>query len=406
VVNPASWPLVAGIGVLWAAAPLIVWRISTPARAQRERALTFDERAAFRMVARRTWRYFETFVSDDHPLPPDNFQQAPDAVVARRTSPTNIGLSLLSTTVAHDFGWIGVLDLADHLERTLDTVDRLQTFRGHLLNWYDTSDLRALEPQYVSTVDSGNLAGHLLAIAQACREAADNPVLPQRALDGIRDAALLARDAAADPSHPARSDMVNADHLRAAAQTVLVLAERSLPSPDEWQDRLASLGTAAHDLLDVARTLHPDGDDPTPGAPEGPLVWPTAVRDCVATHQRDAAAGVIAVDGPGAVTSPTACTRWRSAPRPWSRRWTSGSCSTNRATSCRSATACPTPPWIPVATTCWHPRPGWPASSPSPRPTCHRSTGSAWAASSPRSGAARRWCRGPGRCSNTSCRCW
>jgi cyclic beta-1,2-glucan synthetase len=129
-------------------------------------------------------------------------------VIARRTSPTNIGLSLLSTTAAYDFGWIGIVDLADHLERTLDTVDRLQTFRGHLLNWYDTGDLHPLEPLYVSTVDSGNLAGHLLAVAQACREAAETPVLGQRVLDGVRDATLLALDAADHPtprSAPTRS---------------------------------------------------------------------------------------------------------------------------------------------------------------------------------------------------------
>ena len=95
-------------------------------------------------------------------LPPDNFQDDPAPLVAHRTSPTNIGMYLLSTVTARDFGWIGTVEMVERLEATLATVDRLERFRGHLYNWYDTRDLRRLDPMYVSTVDSGNLAGHLL----------------------------------------------------------------------------------------------------------------------------------------------------------------------------------------------------------------------------------------------------
>ena len=121
------------------------------------------------MSARRTWRFFETFVTPaDNMLPPDNFQEDPAPVVARRTSPTNIGLYLLSAVAAHDFGWAGLLDTVERLEATLATMTRLPRFRGHFYNWYGTADLRPLEPRYVSTVDSGNLAGHLIALANAC----------------------------------------------------------------------------------------------------------------------------------------------------------------------------------------------------------------------------------------------
>ena len=126
---------------------------------------------ALRLIARRTWRFFETFVvAEDHMLPPDNFQEEPRPVVAHRTSPTNLGLYLLSVVAARDFGWLGTLETVERLGATLETMNGLERFRGHFYNWYDTHDLRPLDPKYVSSVDSGNLAGHLIALGNACRE--------------------------------------------------------------------------------------------------------------------------------------------------------------------------------------------------------------------------------------------
>ena len=109
-------------------------------------------------------------------LPPDNFQEDPTPVVAHRTSPTNIGLYLLSAVSARDFGWIGTTEAVERLEATLATMSELERFRGHFFNWYDTQDLRPLDPRYVSSVDSGNLAGHLIALANACAEWRDHPI--------------------------------------------------------------------------------------------------------------------------------------------------------------------------------------------------------------------------------------
>jgi cyclic beta-1,2-glucan synthetase len=126
---------------------------------------------ALRRIARRTWRYFETFVTpEDNDLPPDNFQEDPVPTVAHRTSPTNLGLYLLCVVSARDFGWIATPDAARRLGQTLATMRRLARYRGHFYNWYDTRDLRPLEPAYVSSVDSGNLAAHLVAVASACDE--------------------------------------------------------------------------------------------------------------------------------------------------------------------------------------------------------------------------------------------
>ena len=159
--------LAVGLGVLWAAAPLLRWWAS---RGQPPvPPLKAGQRAQLSAIARDTWRYFERCVgAEDHHLPPDNLQTRPHDALARRTSPTNIGLYLLSTACAHRFGWIERAELLSRAEATLHTLGRLQRHRGHWLNWYDTATLAPLPPLYVSTVDSGNLAGHLLAFAQAC----------------------------------------------------------------------------------------------------------------------------------------------------------------------------------------------------------------------------------------------
>jgi cyclic beta-1,2-glucan synthetase len=158
---------------LWAGAPLTAWwsarvRGSTPLGQLRER-----ERDYLQALARDTWRFFERCVhAEDNHLPPDNLQLVPEPVLAHRTSPTNIGLYLLAACCAREFGWISTGELIGRLTATLDTIDRLPRHRGHLLNWYDTQTLQILPPAYVSTVDSGNLAGLLIAVAQACRELA------------------------------------------------------------------------------------------------------------------------------------------------------------------------------------------------------------------------------------------
>ncbi|MCC6002546.1 MAG: glycosyl transferase, partial [Pararhodobacter sp.] len=195
--NPGAWPLILPFALLWLAAPLVAHRISRPVPPDRDAPLTGADAQGLRLIARRTWRYFETFVTEaDHFLPPDNFQETPQPVLARRTSPTNIGMYLLSVTAARDLGWIGLSDALSRLERTLATMQRMPTFRGHLHNWHATDDLRVLEPAYVSSVDSGNLAGHLIAVAQACAEWQRQPQVDETAWRaGLRDTLLLAQGA-------------------------------------------------------------------------------------------------------------------------------------------------------------------------------------------------------------------
>ena len=185
--RPMSLSLAAPFLLAWALSPLIAFWTSRHLPSKRRDLNPKDLRSA-RLVARRTWRFFETFVGDDdHWLPPDNYQEDPQPVIAHRTSPTNIGLFLLSTVAANDFGYVSEVELVERLEMTFATLTRLRTFRGHYFNWYETRTLEPLSPLYISTVDSGNLAGHLIALKQACVELPDAPLFDQRAVLGLAD---------------------------------------------------------------------------------------------------------------------------------------------------------------------------------------------------------------------------
>ena len=159
----------------WFASPSIAFALSRPAILG-EIHLTEAERQAALRYAKLHWTYFEKFVTEEtHWLAPDNFQEDPEPVLALRTSPTNIGLQLLSTVSATDLGFITRADMIDRVEKVFRSLERMRRYHGHFFNWYDLNELRVLEPAYISTVDSGNFAGHLMALKQACYEMLKDP---------------------------------------------------------------------------------------------------------------------------------------------------------------------------------------------------------------------------------------
>ena len=189
-----TWPFAALFAFAWIASPAVASWASISPKVAASHPLTDADAHALRLIARQTWRFFETFVRPiDNMLPPDNFQETPEPVVAHRTSPTNIGLYLMSAASARDLGWIGTLECTERLEATMSTLAGMAKCRGHFLNWYDTRDLRPLEPQYVSSVDSGNLAGHLIAVANACRDWSNATPDERRYILGAGDALDLAQ---------------------------------------------------------------------------------------------------------------------------------------------------------------------------------------------------------------------
>lgn len=163
-----AWSVV--LLISWTLSPVLTWWVSRPSRSVDGPAMSDADQAYLTQIAEDTWRFFEAVVGpDDHHLPPDNLQCEPDVVVAHRTSPTNMGLYLLGVCCARQFGWIDAAAMAQRLEDTLNTMERMPRHRGHWFNWYDTQTLAILPPAYISTVDSGNLSGCLLAAGQACQ---------------------------------------------------------------------------------------------------------------------------------------------------------------------------------------------------------------------------------------------
>ena len=276
--TPTPW-LASLLCAIWAASPVWTWWVSRPVPQRDDAALPAADRAQLEAIARDTWRLFERCIGpEDNHLPPDNLQLAPHTMVAHRTSPTNIGLYLLSVACARQFGWIGTADLIARLEATLASVDQLPRHRGHLVNWIDTQTRAALLPMYVSTVDSGNLSGHLLAVAQACLELADAPDDTSAARRALQASAL--RVAAARGSLPdgaltrllaVQDPLAEAAHARAALDGMLRSAAEELAAlmPDDSAEltpnAMNDLAWRAADHIATIRSalLPPDADAAT-----------------------------------------------------------------------------------------------------------------------------------------------
>ncbi len=189
--------------VSWSLAPAVAWWISLPPDTPKTK-LDEDQTIFLRKLSRRTWKFFETFVGPDNNwLPPDNYQEEPRSVVANGTSPTNMGFSLLANLAAYDFGYISAGKLIERNVCALQTMKNLERFQGHFYNWYDTKLLEPMQPKYISTVDSGNLAGHLLTLQQGQIELMDQKILPDQAFNGLQDTLQIIRDGANGGGGPA-----------------------------------------------------------------------------------------------------------------------------------------------------------------------------------------------------------
>jgi cellobiose phosphorylase len=187
---------------LWLVSPVWVAWLGRPLTAGVPR-LTIDQITFLQSLSRKTWAFFETFVGpQDHWLPPDNFQENPSPAVSHRTSPTNIGLALLSNLSAYDFGYISAGQLIQRTANTFRTMEALERYRGHFYNWYDTQSLKPLLPFYVSTVDSGNLAGHLLTLRSGLLELLDQPIIRPQLFEGIWHTVGVLLDVAGTTSVP------------------------------------------------------------------------------------------------------------------------------------------------------------------------------------------------------------
>jgi len=266
--SPARAFVSLGLAVLWAAAPVLAWRVSQ-VREPEPHVYESGDESELRRLARRTWRFFETFVvPEGHHLAPDNFQEDPNSEVAWRTSPTNIGLQLLSTLTAFDLGYVTLPELIQRTADTLSSMAGLERFKGHFYNWYDIRTLAPLPPNYISTVDSGNLAGHLLVLRIGLLEASESPILSPAMMTGIGDTASLAIEDLLLEQH----SLEPADTLRELREKLDELArdvslEASPSDLGEWHAVLSRLETIVGAITRTAELLT---DGPADSAAEGP----------------------------------------------------------------------------------------------------------------------------------------
>ncbi|HEY5264589.1 MAG TPA: glucoamylase family protein, partial [Steroidobacteraceae bacterium] len=279
-------PIAVPFLLAWLCAPLIARSVGLPSRAARREPLTVDDGHRLRIMARQTWSFFDTFVTgEQNMLPPDNFQEIPNAVIANRTSPTNVGLYLLSLAAARELGWIGVFDAVDRLEATFSSLDKLERFRGHFYNWYDTHDLRPLDPKYISTVDSGNLAGHLLTFEGVCRGWLGSSTLTHVDVQGVLDTLEQMQSVARTLDDERRNYGVSPRQLDAALEAMR--ASLRSAGADGYAASPAAMLEHAEGIHDIAQAIsdeHGDGGD-------APLLkWSEMLCANVASHMRDVTA--------------------------------------------------------------------------------------------------------------------
>jgi len=262
---PASVLIALPVLGLWLASPAIAWWLSRPLD-RREKRLSAEQTGFLRNLSRKTWAFFETFIGpEDNWLPPDNYQEHPVAAVAHRTSPTNMGLALLANITAYDFGYVTAGECIDRTVRSLDTLDRLDRYRGHFYNWYDTRSLMPLPPHYISTVDSGNLAAYLLTLRSGLLEIPDKPILGTRFFDGLRDTFGVLVETAAGATPPVR------------------LADLQLEIDAACHEKPAMLGSVRQHLDRIAASASAVIDDLHSGPDDQATWWAQALaRQCAA----------------------------------------------------------------------------------------------------------------------------
>jgi cyclic beta-1,2-glucan synthetase len=282
-----AWPIALPFGILWVLSPVAARWSSAPPPSAGHLTMKPSEFRALRSAARRTWRFFETFITEeDNFLPPDNFQEDPAPVVAHRTSPTNIGLYLLSVAAARDFGWIGTLECVERLERSFVTLEKLERFRGHIFNWYDTRDLRPLEPRYISSVDSGNLAGMLITLANACREFGSRPALNPAWKLGLTDALDVFCEHARAAYGERNTRDVQYAEIIAATDDISELLKDETGSADDALDVLDVLAKKAEHLVTITAAQH-DSAAPAQTDNSDLSAWAQAISASISSHKRD-----------------------------------------------------------------------------------------------------------------------
>jgi cellobiose phosphorylase len=261
--RPAALAVAAPVLLLWCASPAVAWWFSLP-RTRRDVSLSQEQTIFLRKLARRTWSFFEKFVSaEDHWLPPDNYQENPVPTIGHRTSPTNMGLALLANLSAYDFGYLSASQLLQRTGKAFDTMRALERHCGHFYNWYETQTLKPLSPLYVSTVDSGNLIAHVLTLESGLVGMADQKILAPRLFSGLLDTLEVLLDVlkehTADGKERTKHVLPQAVNLKKELEELYLTPPTTLPTARLCLEQLVT------DATRMAESVN--------GKPESPIVW-------------------------------------------------------------------------------------------------------------------------------------
>jgi len=244
--RPAAFIVALPVLALWFTSPFTAWWLSEPLK-RSETGLSPYQINFLRKISRKTWSFFETFVGpEDHWLPPDNYQEHLLARVAHRTSPTNMGLSLLAGLTAWDFGYISTGKLIERTANTFHTMEAMERYRGHFYNWYDTETLKPLLPMYISTVDSGNLTAHLLTLRAGLITLPDEKIMGPKVFEGLLDTLRVLMDVAGESVH------VRFSKVRDDLESLSAKRPDTLNAVRESLSRLAAFGLEGFQDFDTA----------------------------------------------------------------------------------------------------------------------------------------------------------
>jgi cellobiose phosphorylase len=259
IMRPASLATAVPVLLVWFASPAVAWWISLPLT--RDAVKLSPEQTIFlQKLSRKTWSFFEKFVSgEDHWLPPDNFQESPVPTIAHRTSPTNMGLALLANLSAYDFGYLSAAQLLQRTGHAFQTMALLDRYLGHFYNWYETQTLKPLTPLYVSTVDSGNLAAHMLTLERGLAALADQKILAPRLFGGLLDTLRVfldvVKEAPSQETEPAKATLLCADDLRKELDELCASPPTTLSAARMCLEHLVAKATR---MAEGVKDLRPD----------------------------------------------------------------------------------------------------------------------------------------------------
>ncbi|UCF60065.1 MAG: hypothetical protein JSV37_09870 [Anaerolineaceae bacterium] len=237
--------------LLWFISPFVaMWLNVKPDRTPQQAPISEPQSQMLRQIARETWRFYDDFVNDETKwLPPDNYQISHRKELAMRTSPTNIGLWLLSALGAFDFGYVTGDQFIQLITQTFNTIDNLERFEGHLLNWYELQNLQPLMPRYISTVDSGNLLGSLWALDQGIQEVIDSPLFGEQASRGLIDTLRVLQEV-----------LNKIDHRGRHSEIFEKLEEMFLTKPKNLEEFILHIWFAVNSVDDLIRFLAQDSE--------------------------------------------------------------------------------------------------------------------------------------------------